>query len=107
MQIMTTIVSESDLEQWLTICINTAVIEAYEHEWRFTHEKIRQGVLAELSDKQRTNLHQQVADAIEAIYPNEPDQAANLVYHYHEAGNQEREAHYAQTAGEHALSPIC
>ena len=104
MAVLRNFASEPELEHWLTICINTAVIEASEGEWRFTHDKIRQGILAELSKVEKSALHQQVAEAIEKAFPDDADQAANLVYHYHEAGNQEKEAHFALIAGEHALS---
>ena len=104
MPVLKNFASESDLEHWLTICINTAVIEASEGDWRFTHDKIRQGVLAELSSAEKTALHQQVAEAIEKSFPDEADQAANLVFHYHEAGNQKKEAYFARIAGKHALS---
>jgi tetratricopeptide (TPR) repeat protein len=45
-----------------------------------------------------------VAEALENVYPDNPAQLAVLAYHWAEAGDIPKEAHYAALAGEQALS---
>ena len=87
-----------DLESWLASCANTAVLELKEGKWRFTHDKLREGVLAALPAEERPWLHRYVAEAIEATYPQQPEWAPSLVKHWQEAGDKAREMTYAPVA---------
>ena len=51
--------------------------------------------------------HRLVAEAIEAVYPNQPEQAFVLAYHWRHAGNVQKEIHYACIAGEQQLKRSC
>ncbi|NWF68549.1 MAG: protein kinase [Chloroflexi bacterium] len=92
-----------DIERWLTTCAESAVLDVQDNRWRFAHEKLREGVLDDLSEQRRKHLHGQVAWAIEHVYPDDPAQAALLAYHWSVLGDLEKIARYAQIAGEHAL----
>ncbi|HEX6385827.1 MAG TPA: AAA family ATPase [Anaerolineae bacterium] len=92
-----------DAESWLTACANAAVVAVQDGRWQFAHDKLREGLLANLPDEECRALHRQVAAAIEAVYPGSPDQMAALTYHWATAGDRGKEGHYAALAGEQAL----
>ena len=92
-----------DLEVWLTTCVNVAVLESHEGSFRFAHDKLREGLLADLSPDASRDLHLSVAEAIEAEYPGEPEHITALAHHYAAAGVVAKEAHYCALAGEQSL----
>jgi tetratricopeptide (TPR) repeat protein len=92
-----------DLENWLTTCSDVAVLDVQDERWRFAHDKLREGVLAELSEVRRKQLHGQVAWAIEHVYPDDPAQAATLTYHWRALGDATKVAHYARLAGQQSV----
>lgn len=89
------------LDDWLTETSNAAVLEFHEGAWRFAHDKLREGLLIDLSDHDRRDLHLRIAGMIETLYRDQ--QAAALAYHYGMAGESEKEASYAAIAGGEAL----
>ena len=92
------------LDDWLNSCANSAIIEIQEEQWRFAHDKLREILLANLPATKQQQLHQKVAEAIETAYSNRPQQAARLAHHWAKAGNKAKEVHYADTAGDQALT---
>jgi predicted ATPase len=91
------------MEEWLTECANAAVLDVQENQWRFAHDKLREGVLIGLPENERWILHQRVAQAIEIAYPDAPEQVAMLAFHWGAAGNHDRQALYAALAGDQAM----
>lgn len=94
---------KTNLESWLTICANVAVLQIKTEQWQFSYDKLRETVLADLDTRERSTLHRQTAEAIEAIYQDDISYANILREHWHAAGNEEKERHYARLAGEQAL----
>lgn len=94
---------EADLDAWIEQCVDAAVLERVVEEVRFAHDKLREGLLAEVGNADLTRLHAQVGQAIEAAYPGAPERSATLAYHFGEAALPEREAHFAAMAGEQAV----
>jgi tetratricopeptide (TPR) repeat protein len=92
----------TQLGPWLLGCVDAAVLEAQGAQWRFAHDKLRDGVLAELAPTERPELHARVARALEAVYPGDAQQAGALAYHWGQAEDAQREAHYAGIAGQQA-----
>lgn len=92
------------LDNWLNDCADVAVLDVQDGRWRFAHDKLREGLLADLPPAEKRVLHQQVAEAIEAVYPNAPDQHVALAYHWEMAGNLEKTRHYCALTGEQALA---
>lgn len=86
-------------DRWLLTCANAAIIEVVGNSWRFTHDRMRDGILDVLDPSQKPKLNEMIAEAIEDIYPNDDTFAARLMQYWHVAGNREREAHYARIAG--------
>ncbi|NDJ63162.1 MAG: tetratricopeptide repeat protein [Chloroflexi bacterium] len=94
---------DQTLETLLAGCANAAVLEAKEGRWRFAHDKLREALLTDLPGAERADLHRQVAEGIEAAYPDDKRYAAVLVTHWRAAGDTDKETYYAQIAGEQAL----
>jgi len=92
---------ETRLARWLAACADAAVLEVQEETWRFTHDKLREALLASMAVEERQALHRQAADAYERAYPNDPNYAAILSGHWLEANVPEKAARYAQAAGEY------
>jgi serine/threonine protein kinase/tetratricopeptide (TPR) repeat protein len=91
------------LDDWLTTCANSAVLEVLEGNWRFAHDKLRSAALASIPDDVRPDLHRQIALAIESAYPDASEQATALAQHWRSAGDSAREFVYIRRAGEYAL----
>lgn len=91
-----------DIESWLHACAAVAVLEVMHGEWQFAHDKLREGVLWSLVATERQDLHRQVAEALEDVYPDDPVQAAVLAYHWQQAGAEAKERDYAEAAGVYA-----
>ena len=98
------IVPSEQVEAWLITCANAAVLDVQDDRWRFAHDKLRESLVIDLSDNERPALHRQAAEAIETVYPDDRAYAIRLARHWHEAGNETKEGHYATIAGKHALN---
>jgi tetratricopeptide (TPR) repeat protein len=94
---------EIDLDRWLLECANAAVLEVVESRWRFTHDKLREGVLDGLALAERQKLHAQVAATLERLYGASPERIPALAYHWGMAENEAKEAVYARLAGEQSV----
>jgi tRNA A-37 threonylcarbamoyl transferase component Bud32 len=103
LQILRTLAPDVDLEVWLTECSNAAVLEFQDGGWKFTHDKIREGVTAELSDESLYDLHKQVAAATEYLYASQPEYAPALAYQWKMAHNAVKEYEFTARAGELSL----
>lgn len=86
--------SSTPHRDFLAVCANSAVLEVVDDEWRFSHDKIRETLLADLSTEESTALHHQVASAIEAVYNEDERYYEVLLEHWHKAGNLDKEIYY-------------
>lgn len=86
------------LEGWLTACADAAVLEIVEGHWRFSHDKLRETLLADLQADEKRTFHAFNARALEDTYPNDESYASALVEHWYEAGDVNRETHWAHIA---------
>ncbi|HRI49341.1 MAG TPA: protein kinase [Pseudomonadota bacterium] len=93
---------ERDLERWLHTAAAAGVLELYEERWRFSHDKLRETLLAQLDAAELRALHREVAEALERVRP-DGSAAAALAYHYSQSGVSERSTYYAALAGEQAV----
>jgi tetratricopeptide (TPR) repeat protein len=75
----------TNLENWLTICSNVAVLEMVNQQWRFAHDRLRTGLLASLDDDERRRLHLQAAETIQQVYADELDEYAIFIADHYEA----------------------
>lgn len=95
----------TDLDEWLTICANAAVLERPDGslQWQFSHDKLRDGLLAELADAPMRQRHLQIGQAIETVYAADLRlQYGRLAHHFGQARQPDKLRHYLQLAGEAA-----
>jgi serine/threonine protein kinase/tetratricopeptide (TPR) repeat protein len=90
---------QTNLERWLAICADVAVLEVNQNNWRFVHDKLREQLMMDLSSDEKRELHTQVAQAMEQVTP---DNAVGLAYFWQGAGNAQKEAIYVRKAAENA-----
>ncbi|MEM7532181.1 MAG: tetratricopeptide repeat protein [Chloroflexota bacterium] len=96
--------SHSIPERWLNTCAEASMLDVVDDTWRFQHAKMRDGLLAMMPAETIKQHHQQVAQAIETVYPDDPRYAAQLVVHWRQAECPDKELTYAYLAGSHAAS---
>jgi tetratricopeptide (TPR) repeat protein len=73
--------------------------------FRFQHNLFRTYLYNELSEAERAYLHEDVGNALEALYGNQADEVAvQLALHFEKAGLDEKARHYLQKAGEQAAA---
>lgn len=72
--------------------------------YAFTHDLLREALVADLGSVRRQSLHQAIGEALEAqrVAPS-PQRLSELAYHFGAAGDPDRGVPYALAAGEHAL----
>ncbi|MFO7322566.1 MAG: tetratricopeptide repeat protein [Chloroflexota bacterium] len=95
---------EVDLSAWLTICSNASVLDAQDGRWRFQHDKLREALIQGMTDDECAIAHRNVAQALEAVYEDDPVYALSLTDHWRQAGDKTKEAFYAQAALEQLLA---
>ncbi len=88
---------DANFDAWLADCAAAAVLEVHDGEWRFTHERLRDGILMTVPQSARRALHLRVAQALRRIHGDE--RAAALAYHYDMAGETAEAVYYAELAG--------
>lgn len=93
----------ASMQEWLTLCADAAILDVQDEQWRFSHDKLREQVLSDLTPVNRAELHRLIAVALEAAYVDDPTVASALVEHWFYAGNRAKEGHYAVLAGQQAL----
>ena len=103
LNLLASIAPTTDMETWLLQCNNAAVLEFISNEWLFAHNKLRETILTELPSDEAQQLHEQVAQTLETLHPDDPVQAPALASHWAQAGNQTKEAHYLAIAGKQSL----
>ncbi|HEX2619888.1 MAG TPA: AAA family ATPase, partial [Phototrophicaceae bacterium] len=95
-----------DLDHWLMQCTEAAVLAIYDGHWQFAHDKLREALLVDLLPDEELTLNRQVAQAIEAAYPDPEERelrAAVLADHWYTAGDLLRAVEYLEQAGNQAL----
>lgn len=59
--------SDSDIEIWLAVCAENVILEIQDEHWQFAHDKLREGLLLDLSETEQEALHFKVAQALETL----------------------------------------
>jgi predicted ATPase/tRNA A-37 threonylcarbamoyl transferase component Bud32 len=94
---------ETNFDKWLEECTDAALLEVYETRWRFTHDKLRDALLAQLGEPERILLHKQLAEAIEVVHPDTDLYAAQLAHHWSKAQVDEKAVRYLELSGDQAM----
>ena len=92
-----------DPDAFLITCAEAGVLEVQEDSWRFSHDKLRETLLAELPPAEAQRLHRTLANESEGLYGDSAEHAAAIAHHFEQACELGRALHYAVLAGEHAL----
>ena len=87
-----------DWETWSTACLYAAVLEIKDDRLRFTHDKLRETLLADLTEAERPALHRQIALAIETVYPDNEAYTETLAEHWRAADDMFRALPYVVRA---------
>ena len=83
-------------DNFLYICADSAVLVVNDGRWYFSHDKLRETLVADLAPSQRADLHRVVATTIEEVYGGqEEDYAEALLEHWSAAGDAAKEIHYS------------
>jgi serine/threonine protein kinase/tetratricopeptide (TPR) repeat protein len=101
LKVIQSIETQTSIPDWLLMCSNAAILEADGNQWRFTHDKLREGLLSQVDHLKP--LHHLIGKIVEKLYANVPEQFTRLAYHWREAGDAERERYYSMKAGQLAL----
>ncbi len=81
------------------------IVEESADRFGFRHALTRQALYSSLLARERRSLHLTIAQALETVDMTPLDRrAADLAYHFYEAGSWEQSLSYSMQAGEHALS---
>ena len=91
--VMRAVAPERDVERWALHCAEVSILEIKDDQWRFAHDKLREGILKQLdADAQRT-LHRLAAETLTSLYGDDASRAGQLAYHW--AGADDLDKEYA------------
>jgi tetratricopeptide (TPR) repeat protein len=91
-----------DLDRWLLACSDAAVLNIYEGQWRFAHDKFRERLLTDVPAEQSPVINRHIAEAIESLGVDLKPYAARLALHWRAAGEPGKELTYTIIAGDAA-----
>lgn len=94
---------DQDIEEWLTICANTNVIEIRDEVWQFAHRKLQETALESIPADEMPGFKRRAAEALEHVYGQVPERAAAIAERWRAAQDLEKELPYASHAGDYAL----
>lgn len=94
----------SDVTSWLSICMESSVLDVANDRFRFAHDKLREAILADLAPAERRQLHQLVAGVLTSHLQHRPQTAAALAFHFEQAGELRKAAEYALRGGEESFA---
>lgn len=101
--VLTQILPDSLIENGLYAAETAAVLNVEADRWQFAHDKIREAIRAQIDEAQRPGMHRQLAEAIEALYPQNADYDEILLEHWHQAGAVDQATTYLKRFAGHLL----
>jgi len=90
------------IDLWLLACADVAVLEVNEGHWRFAHDNTANNCWRAFPSR-TASASPEVAEAIETLYPDVSERAADLANHWRVVGDASLERQYNAMAGEQAL----
>ncbi len=82
------------LKMWLSDCANASVLEQYDGEWRFTHDKLREHIINQLDDDELKQLSRELALVVESLHGEDTSWFEVLTSLWHDADDFEKEVTY-------------
>lgn len=103
MTVLSKLATDIDIDTWLTNCVNAAVLEGIDGQWRFSHEKLREGIIKSLPEDTLKSNHQHMAETLIDVYPDLHDEYAAVISdHFVGAGLGQKAVKWDMMAGSHA-----
>lgn len=90
----TRLIPTRSLESWLQVGAEAAVLEIQDQQWRFSHDKLREELVAHCTPQEREQGYRQLAEAVEAVYPQDNKRAGLLLEYWRGANEPTKELHY-------------
>jgi tetratricopeptide (TPR) repeat protein/tRNA A-37 threonylcarbamoyl transferase component Bud32 len=84
----------ADVEAFVLAGADVGIFEIVDGAWRFSHDKLREAILNALPEDELRDLHREIAQAIEAQYPDNTAYEEILMEHWRAAGEPEQEVKY-------------
>ncbi|MGB0387921.1 MAG: tetratricopeptide repeat protein, partial [Ardenticatenaceae bacterium] len=94
---------DTDIAAWLQRTSDAAILAVGDGQWLFAHDKLREAILAGLVAETQQDLHRQVAEAIEQLYPQDETYYEALLEQWHQAGDLDKEIHYLDPVVRHLI----
>ncbi|MGB1287027.1 MAG: hypothetical protein ACPG7F_10875, partial [Aggregatilineales bacterium] len=64
--------NDFDMIEWLEVCSNAGVLDYIDGVWQFTHDKVREGILHQVSQDEQRRLADLIKSAGDALYRDNP-----------------------------------
>jgi len=84
-QLLQQLAPAMDLAQWLQSGAEAAVLAVQDEQWRFTHDKLREEVMAQIEPAEKCQLYRSIAIAVETVYPQDNRRAEILLDYWRAA----------------------
>ncbi|MEM7533160.1 MAG: tetratricopeptide repeat protein [Chloroflexota bacterium] len=94
LDLLALLMPEVDIHLWLERVSDAAIFIVREGQWFFSHDKLRQATLTQLTPAQRKDAHRRVATAIEHLYRDDAQTYISLLAHWQAAEDDEKELQY-------------
>lgn len=101
LKVMKHIYGDDSVSEWLQAGEEALLLKVRNNRWQFSNNAVRDTLEADTTPSDWVKLHTCAAEVIEALYDTNED-AVRLAYHWAEAGNVLKEAHYKDITAEQA-----
>ncbi|MBX3084499.1 MAG: protein kinase [Anaerolineae bacterium] len=103
-RLLQTLYDVATVEQHIMHGSELAIIEIRDDRWRFSHDHLREALLADMGDEERQATHLRIARAIEIVYPNDDTYVMSLFEHWYAAKELSKAAYYVQKTASRLLT---
>lgn len=93
-QVLQALAPDIDTKQWLQQTTEAAVLAVRDNQWQFSHDKLREAILAQLPPEELCAAHRQVAQALEQVYRENARYYPRLLAHWQAAEDNAKELQY-------------
>ena len=83
-----------------------AILTVQDNQWMFTHDKMREAVLFDLDIEEQKRINGRIAHTLEHLYPGQEQYYPQLLSHWHQAGNIDKETVYLPTVAETLIEKL-
>jgi len=94
---------DATVQAWLRNAAEYGVVAIQHNTWHFAHDKLRETIIVDIPDDERPQTHRNVAEAIEAIYPDDDGYNEALLKHWQQVGERDKIYHYTLLVADHML----